>query len=631
MSGAPETTKIEYEDGGPDTSVKARPGLTGMGNASPLNDLPTGSTSDLPPGLTPGGDRRLQGQLHNIYAEKQDADESAIDNRLLKQDRDRIQRQYDATAVEPGEFPKWNSDEQATKYRTDPLSAFGSLGSVAGMIASAFTHHPMQNAMEASAAAMNAIHAGDQKAYDQAHEAWKQNLDLAIKRHEIEQQRFGDAMKLMDTDIHLGEVALRNNAVRFGDKQALAMLDAGMLPELVQTRAQMADTYLKLQAVRDDMEQHGISGAMADRMEKQVNEKWPPGSPEHEGAMYEVLRIRNQLNSKDFSTQEYGQWSAKFLSKEGRFPTTEEKNDYVRKQAEAKRGGMSSLSAAEAQSVQIRAAQIERETGGAPGSGLPQAVSEFQARQHQGTAANGGKVDQSIVNQLEHYPGMKQSDLGVIPAPRQIKLNAAFESAKNLEAIAKFVKENPDAIGLAAKVSNNMNLDAYQGLVAKANAGDKDSKDALQSLQGQAEADFDKKADKQLTLTQAGKAKVLNKMLTTQAFADAAASGSRGGTIFLDKVFKELYDQSSSPGAFYSILEKRYDEANNVAEEYHLGFDRRNDKESMPFWNGKAAGYAGKSTGAAHVVTDSKGDKYLFIGTDYESQKRDKSKFKKVE
>ena len=96
--------------------------------------------------------------------------------------------------------PKWDADQQAAKYRTDPLSSFGSLGSVFGMIASAFTHHPMQNAMEASAAAMNAIHAGDQRAYDQAHEAWKQNLDMTFKspRARTNGSNFEDGFKLFD-------------------------------------------------------------------------------------------------------------------------------------------------------------------------------------------------------------------------------------------------------------------------------------------------------------------------------------------------------------------------------------------------------------------------------------------------
>jgi hypothetical protein len=63
----------------------------------------------------------------------------------------------------------------------------------------------------------------------------------------------------------------------------------------------------------------------------------------------------------------------------------------------------------------------------------------------------------------------------------------------------------------------------------------------------------------------------------------------------LDKAFKEIYDPNASPGAFFSVLEKRYDEANRVAREYKLGFNDRSPEAlaEMPFWTGKAAGYAG--------------------------------------
>ena len=383
MSGALDTAP-------PKPTLYSESPLPNLG-AYDVEPLPTGSTSDLPPGLTPGGDRKLQSQLRSAYVEKQANDESAIDNRLLKQDRDRIQQQYDATAVQPGEFPKWNAEEQATKYRTDPLSAFGSLGSVAGMIASAFTHHPMQNAMEASAAAMNAIHAGDQKAYDQAHEAWKQNLDLAIKRHEIEQQRFGDAMKLMDTDIRLGEAQLRNNAIRFGNKQELAMLDAGMLPQLVETRAKMADTYLKLQAVRDDMEQRGISGAVAERMMKEIDEKYPKGSQERVSAMYQVSLIRNKLNSKDLSAQEYGDWASKFFFKEHRFPTDDEINEHTAELARAKRGGTTG-DQQRSDAIDAERERLIRDEGVDPNVAQGMAVAKFPPGRPPGGTAGGGTV-----------------------------------------------------------------------------------------------------------------------------------------------------------------------------------------------------------------------------------------------
>lgn len=89
------------------------------------------------------------------------------------------------SGVEAEKMKPWNADEELAKRRTDPIEAFGSIGSVFGILASAFTHAPMENALNASAAAINSIKEGDSKAYDRAYKAWEDNTKQALERHKI--------------------------------------------------------------------------------------------------------------------------------------------------------------------------------------------------------------------------------------------------------------------------------------------------------------------------------------------------------------------------------------------------------------------------------------------------------------
>lgn len=210
-------------------------------------------------------------------------------------------------------------------------------------------------------------------------------------------------------------------------------------------------------------------------------------------------------------------------------------------------------------------------------------IVEAQAR-----AGAKNRIDQAIVNELEHYPHLTQEQLGFIPLTQQPKVKEAFASAKNIERIAAFVKENPESIGLIANASRLVNLDAYKALAGA------DGKVTPQML-AKAEADMIDAVDRvsgTAGMDQASKAKILSKMLTTQAFTDAAAAGSRGATVFLDKAFKEIYDMRAGPKAFFGILETRLREANDTLKTYKFGLDDRTDRDTAyPFWMKKGEGY----------------------------------------
>ena len=135
--------------------------------------------------------------------------------------------------VEAEKLKPWNAEEESAKHHTDPIAAFGSLGSAFGILASAFTHAPMENALNASAAAMNAIHAGDDKEYNRAYKAWEANTKQTLERHRIEHDAYQDAVALLHTNMEAAGMKLKIAAARFGDQKMLAMLDAGMDKEVI--------------------------------------------------------------------------------------------------------------------------------------------------------------------------------------------------------------------------------------------------------------------------------------------------------------------------------------------------------------------------------------------------------------
>lgn len=164
----------------------------------------------------------------------------------INRDIGRAERAYEdekKAGADVKAIQKWDADAEAKKYSHDPLEKFGSLASVVGILASAFTHTPFENALNASASAMGAIQQRDDLAFDRAHEAWKENIDLAMKRHQIEHQSYTDALQLMTHNMAAGRALMEVQAARFGDKKMQFLLEAGMDDEvnkLIASRQKMA-------------------------------------------------------------------------------------------------------------------------------------------------------------------------------------------------------------------------------------------------------------------------------------------------------------------------------------------------------------------------------------------------------
>ena len=164
--------------------------------------------------------------------------DQTIDKSLPK-----IEKLAETAGVEADKLKPWDADAEMAKRRTDPIEAFGSFGSVFGILASAFTHAPMENALNASAAAMNSIREADGKSYDRAAKAWEDNLKMAMDRHKIQHDAYQDATSLLSTNMQAANTKLAVLAARFGDKQVQTLLDAGMnkeVEELLQARQRNA-------------------------------------------------------------------------------------------------------------------------------------------------------------------------------------------------------------------------------------------------------------------------------------------------------------------------------------------------------------------------------------------------------
>jgi hypothetical protein len=91
----------------------------------------------------------------------------------------------------------------------------------------------MENALNASAAAINAVKAGNEKDYDRAYKAWQDNTKLALDKQKIQHEQYQTAVELLKVNMAAGEAKMRVLAAKFGDEKALFLLDNGMSKELI--------------------------------------------------------------------------------------------------------------------------------------------------------------------------------------------------------------------------------------------------------------------------------------------------------------------------------------------------------------------------------------------------------------
>lgn len=209
-------------------------------------------------GYDPAKTQAVSQELGGVLREKAQgwADQDA--ERKLGQDRERMDRAYrmEQSSVDDPALRPWNADKERNERMRGPMEQFGSIGSVFAMAASMFTKTPMTSALNAGAAAMRSIQEHDEKGYESAYQAWKDNSTLALKRFEMERNLFDDANKLASTDMQLWSARRLAIAAKFEDRKAIVMLENGMSQELLDLDAKKVGMAKSLQEQMKGFEEY---------------------------------------------------------------------------------------------------------------------------------------------------------------------------------------------------------------------------------------------------------------------------------------------------------------------------------------------------------------------------------------
>lgn len=162
--------------------------VTTQGMGSDLDNL-SGSVSKQIQGMFP---KVIQAEKDKAEAQKQ---QSLSEEKSIESYRQQIKGAYEEN--KPG---KVDFGSQPKSPDNNPIQQFGSLASMIGIFASAFTKKPIVNALNASAAAMNAQRQGDQEKFKEAYQEWQDQVDIAMKRHSLEVENLNQIMDLSKED-----------------------------------------------------------------------------------------------------------------------------------------------------------------------------------------------------------------------------------------------------------------------------------------------------------------------------------------------------------------------------------------------------------------------------------------------
>lgn len=156
-------------------------------------------------------------------------------------------------ALKPVDVEPWKEKPP----ETDPYQAFGSAASVFGILASAFTHAPMENAINAAASAINATRNNDAVAYKTAYDAWQKNTRLALERHQAQHEDYTAALEKMKTDMDGGTALLKTLATKYGDERTTLLAEAGLHEWMGQMMNARQNSALRILEVFPQLERAG--------------------------------------------------------------------------------------------------------------------------------------------------------------------------------------------------------------------------------------------------------------------------------------------------------------------------------------------------------------------------------------
>lgn len=249
---AKQTTPVTQDDiAPPQGSTDAQIPLNMMGMSSPMDNM-TSALRERVTGLVPkmAAARELQSKTEGDAAKAEAEGYGKYREELAD-----IYKNYKPNTVDFGGKP--NLPEQ------NPLKQFGSLASMLGIFASAFTKRPVVNALNASASAMNAARAGDMEAYHNAYKAWEDGVNLTLKKNQEDHRFLQDKLELAKTDNAAAMAEIKAYAVANEWPAASILAQAGDLEGLAGLAKSLNTANGKLGNFKSVMLQEGVNEFMA--------------------------------------------------------------------------------------------------------------------------------------------------------------------------------------------------------------------------------------------------------------------------------------------------------------------------------------------------------------------------------
>lgn len=400
----------------------------------------------------------------------------------LDKDMARVEEARKNTGVKSDELKPWNHEEEQAKRLTDPIAAFGSLGSVLGILASTFTHAPMVAAMDASAAAINAIKEGNDKDYDRAYKSWEANTKLALDRQKLQHEQYQDAITLMKTNLAAGEAKMRVTAARFGDQKALYLLENGMDKELLELQSARQKLSLDLAQKWPAMT---LANAQVAQLFALGYDPKDPGSEKSQKALQQYQRLYG--GDKNVDHQFSQQWwqehpegtSDEFAKAFGEFKSRQ------------KAGGAGATNLTGERQIAADVAQLVERYKEENPNATPEDVAQYRAKQFRTLRAEaagptGNRIDElkgkiNRISYMEDTIGkveelMKKHNMitglgGKVTRPAEMVANILGSNETDRKQFERYIAELKEWAPRALTDSNGRPLSAEAGNVDKIIAG----------------------------------------------------------------------------------------------------------------------------------------------------------------
>lgn len=215
----------------------------------------------------------------------------------LKKGREESDTAFQAIEpFKPTEAPEWS------QFQGNPIAQFGSLGSVFGIIASAFTHAPMVNAMNAAASAINASQQSDWRNYKTAYQAWKDNMEMVFKRHEVEMADWRALVDKNRDNLANLEADARIHAAKYDDRAGVLLTESGQIRDYLQIQDARANLAARLQENAGKIKEQ--AEIAADITAIKQTDAYKNADPSQRAEMVkDIVRDKANLTMNDIMTQ----------------------------------------------------------------------------------------------------------------------------------------------------------------------------------------------------------------------------------------------------------------------------------------------------------------------------------------